>query len=49
MIRVFNKSVQITENLLKKALSLSAKDPKNFIIKDMFDFDKKVINYKYCL
>ena len=42
MIRMFDKSVQLTEMLLKKTLSLSAKDPKNFIIKDMFDFDKKV-------
>ena len=32
----------LTESVLKKTLSLSACSPKRFVIKDHFDFDKKV-------
>jgi len=45
MLRAFSKSTPfLTESVLKKTLSLSACSPKQFIIKDHFDFDKKVIN-----
>lgn len=43
MLRVINKATPyVTESILKKTLSLSACSPKRFVIKDHFDFDKKV-------
>ncbi|CAO1422920.1 unnamed protein product [Diamesa hyperborea] len=45
MLRVINKATPyVTESILKKTLSLSACSPKRFVIKDHFDFDKKVVN-----
>lgn len=43
MLRAISKSTPfLYENVLRKTLSLSACSPKMFIIKDHFDFDKKV-------
>jgi len=45
MLRAISKSTSLlSESVLRKTLSLSACSPKQFIIKDHFDFDKKVIN-----
>lgn len=44
MLRLIGKTTPfLTESILKKTLSLSACSPKRFVIKDHFDFDKKVI------
>ena len=48
MLRVIGRtSPFLTETVLRKTLSLSACSPKRFVIKDHFDFDKKVINKKW--
>ncbi|KAG5673788.1 hypothetical protein PVAND_003808 [Polypedilum vanderplanki] len=45
MLRAIGKTTPLLmESILKKTLSLSACSPKRFVIKDHFDFDKKVIN-----
>ncbi|KAL7018652.1 hypothetical protein ACKWTF_010851 [Chironomus riparius] len=45
MLRAIGKTTPLLmESILKKTLSLSACSPKSFVIKDHFDFDKKVIN-----
>jgi hypothetical protein len=44
MLRAIGKTYPlIMESIMKKTLTLSAISPKKFIIKDHFDFDKKVI------
>lgn len=44
MLRVISRTTPlITESVLRKTLSLSACSPKRFVIKDHFDFDKKVV------
>jgi len=43
MLRAIGKTTPLLmESILKKTLSLSACSPKSFVIKDHFDFDKKV-------
>lgn len=43
MLKAIGKSTPLLmEAILKKTLSLSACSPKRFVIKDHFDFDKKV-------
>lgn len=42
MLRAISRTPFLTESILKKTLSLSACSPKRFVIKDHFDFDKKV-------
>lgn len=44
MLRAISKSTSFltAESVLRKTLSLSACSPKEFVIKDHFDFDKKV-------
>lgn len=45
MLKAIGKATPLmVESILKKTLSLSACSPKSFVIKDHFDFDKKVIN-----
>lgn len=44
MLKAIGKTTpMVMESILKKTLSLSACSPKRFVIKDHFDFDKKVI------
>lgn len=43
MLRAISRTTPfLTESVLRKTLSLSACSPKTFVIKDHFDFDKKV-------
>jgi len=45
MLRSIRRTIPtLTDFILRNTLSLSACSPKRFVIKDHFDFDKKVIN-----